>query len=273
MHLPGFSAEASIYRSRRVYGSFPGPGAVAPGMVVPGLEAAVVPAYRPGLKTLASCNKCLGECDDYKSGCDIVADAILAGCLFPPACPAAVAASNDAHALCSATALACKGACDAFTCCPKLCGIPNPFDPGSGCCDHGEHCVDKSDLNARDGCCPADRHVCGGNCCDPLEYCCGDFCCPEGNPCCGGTCCPPDNHCCGDTCCPTDIPCCGGTCCSLLPPPGPPPTPPPAGCPWGSAPCGFPDKTGVIRTCCPPGLQCCFYSPEFGPDCRTNCVA
>jgi hypothetical protein len=93
----------------------------------------------------------------------------------------------------------------------------DPFNPGSGCCDVGEHCVDQNDPNSRNGCCPSDRSVCGNSCCAPGEYCCGDSCCPPGQPCTDGLC----------GVYPPIIP--PGT-----PPPGPPPPPPPGGCPPGT---------------------------------------
>lgn len=44
----------------------------------------------------------------------------------------------------------------------------------------------------------------------------------------------------------------------------PPPPPPVNNCIFGGAPCG--------PKCCPPGLQCCSYSPQFGADSRTSCL-
>ena len=128
---------------------------------------------------------------------------------------AAGGALAAALAACDAAALIATGVCAATTCCPKLCGVPNPLDRGSGCCDAGESCVDQGDPNSRRGCRPSDQQVCSGKCC------------AKGETCCGGTCCPAGNHCCGSSCCSSGIPCCGDSCCSLLPPGGTPPTPPP----------------------------------------------
>jgi hypothetical protein len=85
--------------------------------------------------------------------------------------------------------------------------------------------------------------------------------------------CPLKQAVCGGNCCDQTAPCCGDHCCSLLPPVGTPTAaPPPASCSPDRAPCGFKDATGVIRTCCPPGLQCCSFSAEFGPECKTTCL-
>lgn len=220
MNLPGFAAEASVYRTQRVYRGYNGTGFVTP------FPASVFAAYSPGPQTQASCNKCVQACSDFDDACNTAAYALLLGCLWPPACPDAAAASDAMRDMCDATNLACKIACEAFTCCPKLCGFPDPTNPGSGCCDHGEHCVDSSDQNARDGCCPSDRRVCGGKCCADRE------------------------GCCGDTCCPLNFPCTDGVC-GVFPPFGNAPLPPPplSRCAFGHVPCG--------GQCCPPGKQCC----------------
>ncbi len=259
MNLPHFTAEVSLFRSGRHYSASLSSDSSSYS------DHSIVAAYRPGPQTMSECYHCTEEhCADELGYCQIAADI---GCFFAPlACLAAEAACWTNYGRCIGTCIAPW----IGDCCPKPCAVPNPFDPGSGCCDEGEHCVSEGDPNARQGCCPSDRSVCGGKCCDSGESCCGDSCCP--NTCCGNSCCPPNSHCCGDVCCDINIPCCGGTCCSFLPPPGPPPTPLPHSCPSGSAPCGFPDSTGVIRTCCPPGLQCCNYTPEFGPDCKTSCI-
>jgi hypothetical protein len=90
---------------------------------------------------------------------------------FPPA--AAICASG--LATCEGIALT-PGA--PSKCCPKLCQL-EPFDqPGGGCCDSDEHCVDIDDPNSRHGCCPSDQSVCAGKCCAQGESCCGDTCCP-----------------------------------------------------------------------------------------------
>jgi hypothetical protein len=275
VRMPSFTAHASLYSTTRRY---IGSGSAGSGS---GGAASVALAYYPGSDTQARCSDCLETCAQILTECSAAASSIVAGCLFPPACPAAVAAAGEAQGVCNTASLSCQAVCDATKCCPHLCGFPNPLDPGSGCCDKGEHCVDASDPNSRGGCCPAERATCGGKCCDLGDQCCGNNCCPAGHACCGGTCCPSSGtHCCGDVCCDANVPCCGNMCCSLLPP-GPPPPPPPHNCAPGAAPCGFPDSTGVIRTCCPPGLQCCgvttYADPvtrsiRSRPNCGTNCI-
>ncbi len=266
MKIPEFRAEGSLYRTNNHYSTrLPAVGGIASG-------GAITPAYFPGPATQTQCSSCLSDCSSANADCSLAAIQPLWACVFPPLCPGAAAAAGVALNACQVADLGCVAYCEAFKCCPKLCGFPDPFNPGQGCCDEGENCVDESDPNARDGCCPSNQSVCGGQCCASGDTCCGDSCCPEGFACCGGTCCPPNSHCCGGTCCDANIPCCGDGCCDLFPPGTAPPTPPPNSCPPGSAPCGFPDSSGVVRTCCPPGLQCCnFY--EGVPDCKTSCIA
>jgi hypothetical protein len=262
MNLPGFSADASLYRTRRHY------SVLSPDFGGSSTGEPIVPAYIPGPGTQHDCSNCLGDVAKGLIVCDGVAAVTAAAVCglsgwitFGISCAGAGAALAFALQSCDVAALVATGICAATTCCPKLCGVPNPLDPGSGCCDSDEACVDQNDPNSRQGCCPSDQRVCGGNCC------------AKGESCCGNTCCPPSGHCCGDVCCDASIPCCGGSCCSLLPPPGtPPPKPPSTSCVPGAAPCGFPDSSGVIRTCCPPGLQCCNFTAEFGPDCQTSCI-
>jgi hypothetical protein len=262
MNLPTFCADASLYSARRHYGSLSSDfGRIS-------LGDSIAPAYFPGPGTQRDCSVCLGDVAKALVYCDAV-PAVTAAAVcattgwitFGISCGVAAGALAAALAACDAAALIAAGVCAATTCCPKLCGAPNPLDPGSGCCDEGESCVDQGDPNSRQGCCPSNQQVCSGKCC------------AEGETCCGGTCCPAGNHCCGSSCCSSGIACCGDSCCSLLPPGGtPPPPPPPYSCAPGAVPCGFPDSSGVIRTCCPPGLQCCSYSAEFGPDCKTSCL-
>jgi hypothetical protein len=216
MNLPGFTADASAYRSKNPYRLF---ASASPGSCGGGASSSgtIVAAYFPGPDTQARCSNCLGDCASALADCSAAASAPLLGCLFPPACAAAIAAAAYAQEGCNATSLACQAYCEAFVCCPKPCGIPNPFNPGEGCCDAGEHCVDQNDPNSRNGCCPSDRSVCGNSCCAPGEFCCGNSCCPPGQPCTDGAC----------GVYPPIIP--PGT-----PPPGPAPPPPPGGCPPGT---------------------------------------
>jgi hypothetical protein len=245
MNIPAFTAQASLYRTSSRYRSC--------GSEFSGLPSAqsVVSAYYPGPGTTHDCQSCINTCLKVFGLCSAGAAAVVGvGCLAIVTCPAAVAAATTIQEGCTVALAGCYGICNipyVGECCPKPCGFPNPFDPGSGCCDADETCVDQNDPNSRQGCCPVGQY-CGGNCCAAGESCCGDLCCPQPNHCCGGSCCEPN------------IPCCGDTCCSFLPPPGTPPPPPPANnCIFGGEPC--------MGKCCPIGTVCCGGSPGH-PDCR-----
>ena len=244
MSMPRFTAEAALYKTSRRYSTFPSGFVGSPG------ASGVVPAYFPGAETQARCSDCLGDCASTLSACAAIASTALAGCLFPPACPVAVAAAGAALAACNTASLACEFICETTKCCPKFCGgFPNPFLPGSGCCDTGEHCVDSSDPNSRDGCCPADRSVCGGTCCDAGDNCCGESCCPAG------------------WFCSAD-----GVCTEYLPFGGPGPArgnprfsaQNPRFCPVGQTACG--------DHCCPPDMECCWSMWSKSMECSHNCI-
>ena len=222
MRMPGLTAGASLYRTSRQYrlssSAFGGAWSASP----------LVAAFHPGPATQRDCSECLEQCAEANVQCSAFAVVPLWGCIFPPLCPAAAAAAGAALAVCQLTSLGCAGYCEVGKCCPKVCGFPNPFDPGAGCCEADEHCVDESDPNARDGCCPSHQQVCGGRCCPPGHKCCGNACCPADFKCEQGTCCPPESstvcngRCCdgvcdrhGD-CCSAPSRLCGGECCSAF---------------------------------------------------------
>jgi hypothetical protein len=259
MNMPGFTAEVSTYRSRGRYVGRAGSDASASG-------AAVELAYRPGPATERNCQSCRDGCDSSAEICAADAQTILLGCIFPPDCAIAAAAYGEALTSCYTSNLICKGTCEFTDCCPKICGFPNPLDPGSGCCDHGEHCVDENDPNARDGCCPADQSTCGGKCCAPGDTCCGDACCPAGFTCQQGVCCGPYDHVCGGQCCGAFNKCCNGQCCQL----GQDCDPATGAC--ASKPPDFPVKRCRLGWefspacgCCPPGQMCCGNPPQCQP--------
>jgi hypothetical protein len=172
MNIPAFTAQASLYRTSNSYRSsalnFGGSSPAQP----------VVLAYMPGPGTQAKCSTCLSHCAKNLAICSGIAAAPLAACVFPPACLAAAAVAGAALAGCDFTSLGCIADCTWNDCCPKACGTPNPFDPGAGCCDDNEQCVDRYDPNSRQGCCPSDQTVCASKCCALGESCCGDTCCP-----------------------------------------------------------------------------------------------
>ena len=151
MNPPGFTAQASLYRTSGRYRASASESGISPP------SKAIVPAYLPGPDTQARCNSCMEKCTDRASYCNTAATALLAGCVFPPLCPAAAAAAGAALADCQALLLGCTATCSLprpelfgvkllgeSPCCPKVCGFTHPFAHGEGCCDEGEHCVDSS---------------------------------------------------------------------------------------------------------------------------------
>jgi hypothetical protein len=236
MNLPGFTGEASLYRTRNLYRV-----SATISNNLPYRES-IVPEYFPGPGTQAACNNCLEGCAMALAECSSAAMSFLAGCVFPPACPVAAAIAGGALAACSTESLLCTARCEVLRCCPKVCGFPNPFEPGEGCCDSGENCVDESDPNARHGCCPSNQSVCGGKCC------------PTGLPCCGNEC-----GCTGGTLCMDGV-------CTFPPfgSGGPPPPPPLT---KHDFLCLITGRDPCFGDCCPPGTECC------GPgSCLWTCV-
>lgn len=259
MNIPSFTAQASLYRTSNRYRSSGGDfgcsiaveSVVAP--YIPELSPmdTVVLAYFPGPGTRHDCNDCLGGVAKALIICGgtaaISAAAVCATTgwfTFGLSCAGAAAAYGAALIGCNAAALVATGICAATTCCPKLCGVPNPFDPGSGCCDSDETCVDQNDPNSRHGCCPVGRD-CGSVCCAPGEKCCGEICCPLNYYC-------VDNRTCSEY---------PGTFANTYPP-----TPPDNGCYFfaGGSPCG--------SKCCYGGLQCCGVYENGQPICKKSCV-
>jgi hypothetical protein len=246
MNLPQFNAEASMYRTGNRYRS----SAVVFGGSLS--TQSVTPALT--YEDTVNCERCENKCNDQTAECAGYAVATwtagLAACaLSGPLYPICAAGVSSAYALaeagCAVKLAICSGICNApgESCCPVSCGLGH-------CCSTGETCL-------ADGCCPSGQQVCGGTCCAP------------GASCCGGKCCAPGASCCAGTCCQAGVPCGADGGCAHFGG-GPPPPPPKFACAPGRAPCGFPDATGVIRTCCPPGLLCCGYSAQFGPDCKAG---
>lgn len=245
MNMPGFTAEASLYRTSGRYRASASDFGGSP------LSEPIVPAYFPGPGTQAACNTCLEGCAKNNAICSFLAMQPLWGCIFPPACPVAAAIAGSLLAGCQTTHLICSAGCVVpgpwTSCCPKVCSFPNPLEPGEGCCDEGENCVDRFDPNARHGCCPSDQSVCGGKCCAKGDSCCGDECCPAGWFCVDGFCSQSVSFPTGE-------------------PPPPPPSPPgPWYCLLGWEPCQVSPSRWV---CCPPGKECC-----GSKGCQGTCVA
>ena len=171
MNIPAFTAQASLYSSSRRYRS-----SITESDAKSSSGHSIVPAYMPGPATQHECAVCTGLCDKVMEGCAIIVVAgVSAVCVgtLGFGCPAAVAAGETILVGCAEAYAACIGYCNIPSwvpvvggyCCPKICGPPNPLEgSGSGCCDHGEVCVDLSDPNSREGCCPV-GHFCDGKCC------------------------------------------------------------------------------------------------------------
>jgi hypothetical protein len=246
MNIPGFSAQAALYRSSRRYRA-----STSFGLTGSQDGTAVTLAYYPS--DPSDCNSCVDGCNNALAWC-------LAGAVF---FPPAIAGCDSAY-------LGCAGACMfSKACCPKRCEFSLDF--GDGCCDENEQCVDRYDPNSRHGCCPVGQLVCGGKCCPEGATCCGSDCCRVnlGMKCCGMECCPTDQQCCAGRCCPPDMKCCGTECCdrnaycefgrcgsypsfgSYTPAPRPEPSKPVSttGCQLGWIRCG--------DVCCPPDQKCC----------------
>ena len=253
MSIPAFSAQASLYSNSRRYRS-----SITESDAKSSSGHSIVPAYMPGPATQHECALCTDACAVPRDVClSKVAISVAEGCIASLGfgCGAAISLGYLQAASCLATYAVCLDYCNIpdlgvtgfhGPCCPKVCSWPDLIAGfGSGCCDHGEACVDKDDPNSREGCCPTEQAVCGGDCCAKGEYCCGE------------------------NCCPADYFCRDGVSCSQFPGdfnPGTPPPPPPAdNCIFGGEPCG--------PKCCPPGTHCCNYHPETGADCRTSCWA
>jgi hypothetical protein len=261
MNLPSLTAEASVYRSSIRY--------LIGYSTVETPPREFVPAYMPGTATMQSCNDCLQDCVNDNLICQGLAVAGTAICCAATVglfCGGCVAAGAAASGLCDTTMLGCMAKCDISPCCPKLCGFPDPLNPGSGCCDSGESCVNQNDPNAREGCCPVGQAVCDGSCCAPGATCCGNSCCPQGSVCMQGVCCPAGttalcngqccdgacdaagnccvtpNYLCGTQCCSAFNQCCNGTCCATG-----------SVCAAGSC---CPQAQACGDTCCPSGQQC-----------------
>ena len=247
MKIPGFNAEASLYKTSECYRvSASGFGGL------PSSES-ILPTYYPSATTQANCNQCKENCIKSFGVClGVGATTCGISCAFSgPAYPACLAACMGAAlGACDLEVLGCQGLCMApgpwTECCPQVCDFP-AFD-GEGCCDEGENCVDINDPNSRHGCCPSDQSVCGGKCC------------AEGDRCGGNECCPANFH------------CIDGFCTEFPPAPFGPSEPPPK--PPKQSPSPFdcaPGWTHCKDKCCPPGLHCCIHVGG-ATSCQADCL-
>jgi hypothetical protein len=218
--IPQFTAEATLYRSRRQYRLSPTNSGA------PQSDQPITPAYFPGPETMKECYHCTEvSCAREYGECLIGAHATCAASVWLPfLAPVCILAEEG----CPSDYVRCLATCVAPVvgdCCPHPCRVPNPFSPGDGCCDAGETCVDENDPNSRGGCCPSGQSVCGGKCCLPGDICSGDACCPPGTQmlcngvCCAGVCDKDGNCCqtdlCGGKCRPPFNKCCNGQICDF----------------------------------------------------------
>jgi hypothetical protein len=137
-----FTAEASLYRSRGNYSTtwLEGSG--------PAEANAIVPAYYPGSDTQRQCNSCIAAVVRDGTLCHATATAVVAAICagsgwftFGISCAVAVGGLGVAFLGCDAAWGSALAYCSAEECCPKRCGgVPNPLDPGHGCCDSDESC-------------------------------------------------------------------------------------------------------------------------------------
>ena len=236
MNRPGFTAQASLYRtSNHYFTSAPAGCDATPTQSVMAQSG----------ERFANCDSCEKTCTWTNYKCQATASAAYAivagacvGFVFPPAVAACEAVAAGVYAGAIGACYAWWGECmtecwlPGNECCPVFCELGH-------CCSEGETCIPR-------GCCPNDRIVCNGQCCD------------VGETCCGGTCCPGHYYCLDGFC--SEFP-------SPLLPPGnsQPPTPPPSRvrCRKGWKACG--------PICCPSDLQCCSVGGGQVA-CMTNCL-
>jgi hypothetical protein len=237
MNIPRFTAAASLYTTTNHYR--------ASSLDFGEIQSAgtIYPSYFPGSDTRNNCRECEADCGlDYVKCTGSALAGAIAGCAISSiftlgaGCAVAGAGLAAAYALCNVYLGGCLLHCQLTTCCPKRCGAFDPTSAGSGCCDEGENCVDESDPNAREGCCPSGHPVCGGKCCPfPDSTCCGDTCCPSGSTCLDGVCCPAGT-----------LTICNGKCCS-------------GGC-------------DINNNCCQPPAHLCAGKCCVGVCCNNNCL-
>jgi hypothetical protein len=235
MKIPEFTAEATVYKTSYYYGSSCLEGDL------PRSTGRIALAYHPMPETNARCDARIAECLDNASNLgDRLEARCETGCVFYG--PLFYACYAPCHEWVEDIKSSVFDSCYSETigpgpqtkCCPVACEGWDPGnDPGVGCCDSGENCVDQADPNSREGCCPSDQIVCGGKCCAKTERYCidGNFCSQYAS----------------------NIPFGNAS----------PPPPPANNCLLGGTPCG--------KKCCPPGLQCCGVF-EGQPDCKSSCV-
>jgi len=281
MNMPGFTAEASLYKTRAHY------------HMVGTLD---VPS-ETGRVALTS----VPNCASPRQACGFLLDPGLEFCCnpgfvccdpsrpkdspFPPPACCPISNPNCCHEQppppgpepCPSGQAQCgvivTGQTPRFACCPSgqkccdtrahLCCLQASTCCGDVCCNPGQLCITP-------GACCAFNKACGINCCGEGEECVNQnlgLCCPDGQIDCGAQCCPRD-RCINGVCCPEDQVCngrcCGpnescadGACCSADNVCRDSANPGSAiCCDRGWSCCGG-GNTGRFPFCCYPGWQCC----------------
>ena len=234
MATAGFTAEASLYRTTRLYGTFVSVAYKSASQVItptslptcnppqgelcgfgsgppydfayccPSGHVCCNPSCLPGSLT------CVGCCPKNDPQCcrQPGPQPGPSWCTFPFKNCGVLGTGPGAHfACCSAREKCCNAAshlcCDLFeSCC------------GNKCCAIGQVCTDP----ASSTCCGRVK-VCGSKCCGDAEQCidgecrvsCGGIFCDPGDTCVNGICCAPQNIC-GNSCCTSGQTCQGGVC-------------------------------------------------------------
>jgi Stigma-specific protein, Stig1 len=200
MRPPGFSAEASLYRSRQYYATallFSIDSAPA-GAAIP--AAPIGATINVGGTIWDNNDPCLPEVGPCDQNCQRWID--RCGRRTHESCCGIDAYCQDGTCICRGNKRMCGGVCVDVLTDPNHCGSCNhPCFPG-GICTNGT-CS-----------CPPGTSACGGTCC---RSCCGGICCPPGMSCCNGRCTaiatdPANCGGCGNVCSPPSSTCCGGVC-------------------------------------------------------------
>lgn len=211
MTMPGFTAEASVYKTSQYYRMGGTSDALASGLgIVPqqpddsciGDPECICRHLTPGAREWCPPGAHLGQCCLVSDG----------PCCSGKCCPKGwYCADGDSGLCCQQGEHPCGNRC-----CPR----DQPCCGGK-CCPSGQYCADGDSAL----CCKPGEVVSNGHCCPPgydwiLGKCylrCGRIYCPEGSYCSNpgtNTCCPNGWSGCGAVaCCPPGERCCGGKCC------------------------------------------------------------
>ena len=150
MNMPGFTAEATLYRTRNRYRFSVSASSAS------STAQSVVPALN--FEDSVRCSACENKCNEAAADCVGVATGTwllglgacaAAGPLYPLCATPVSIAFALANAGCAAKLAACHVVCNApgdSSCCPVFCELGH-------CCSTGETCT-------TNGCCPSGRSAC-----------------------------------------------------------------------------------------------------------------